>query len=177
LYRLFVAARPPRPVRERLLAAMGGVPGARWQDDDQLHLTLRFIGEVDRHRASDVAAALGSVHHPVLALTLDDLGEFERKGVVDTLWIGVRPHDQLKSLHHKINQALTRVGVPPEGRAYLPHITLARFSRGAGVMTGLLPATPLLTGISFDVHDFCLFESELGSSGAIYSVIERYPLA
>mgnify|MGYP001113377463 CR=1 FL=1 len=62
-HRLFVALRPPRPIRARLIAAMHGISGARWQDDDQLHLTLRFIGEVDRHRAEDIAAALGALAH------------------------------------------------------------------------------------------------------------------
>ena len=66
MHRLFVALRPPPAIRARLLAAMGGVPGARWQDDDQLHLTLRFIGEVDRPVAEDIAAALGTIHAPPL---------------------------------------------------------------------------------------------------------------
>ena len=56
--RLFVAIRPPAPIRALLLDAMGGIGGARWQSDDQLHLTLRFIGEVDRHLAGDIHAAL-----------------------------------------------------------------------------------------------------------------------
>ena len=62
MHRLFVAIRPPAEIRRALTALMGGVAGARWQDDDQLHLTLRFIGEVDHHRAEDIAAALGGLH-------------------------------------------------------------------------------------------------------------------
>ena len=65
---------------------MGGIAGARWQDDDQLHLTLRFIGEVDRHVATDVAAALGSVRHPPFELAVSGVGTFDRKGRIDTLW-------------------------------------------------------------------------------------------
>src|SRR3546814_10503522 len=61
MHRLFVAIRPPAAIRKALLSIMGGVEGARWQSDDQLHLTLRFIGEVDRHRADDIAAALATV--------------------------------------------------------------------------------------------------------------------
>lgn len=176
MHRLFVAVVPPREVRVRLLAGMGGVTGARWQSDDQLHLTLRFIGEVDRHAAQDVAAALGSIHHPGFTLALDGIGHFDRKGRIDALWAGVTPHAPLKNLHNKMDQALVRVGLPAEGRAYLPHITLARFSRGTGPLAPLasgdrLPAMP------FDVRDFCLFESELGTTGAVYSVVERYRLA
>ena len=57
MHRLFVALRLPPTTRSLLLAAMGGISGARWQSEDQLHLTLRFIGEVDRHLARDVHAA------------------------------------------------------------------------------------------------------------------------
>src|SRR5687768_8380838 len=62
MHRLFVGLRPPPAIRARLLALMGGVTGARWQDDSQLHLTLRFIGEVERPRAEDIATALSNVH-------------------------------------------------------------------------------------------------------------------
>ena len=65
-HRLFVALRPPREIREILLAAMHGIAGARWQSDEQLHLTLRFIGDVDRHKAEDVAAALGPLYAPAV---------------------------------------------------------------------------------------------------------------
>ena len=64
MVRLFVALRPPPAIRDMLADAMDGVPQARWQDDEQLHLTLRFIGEVDRPVAEDIAAALGQVHAP-----------------------------------------------------------------------------------------------------------------
>jgi RNA 2',3'-cyclic 3'-phosphodiesterase len=90
-HRLFVALRPPAVTRTTLLGIMGGLPGARWQDDAQLHCTLRFIGEVDRHRAEDIAAALERVRRPAMTLSLGSAGMFERNGRVDTLWIGVQP--------------------------------------------------------------------------------------
>jgi 2'-5' RNA ligase len=74
MHRLFVAIELPVAVRDRLLAAMGGVSGARWQRDDQLHLTLRFIGEIDRHIAQDIAAALGGVHAAPFELALRRVG-------------------------------------------------------------------------------------------------------
>jgi 2'-5' RNA ligase len=176
MHRLFVAIQPPRAIRQQLLAMMGGVPGARWQNDDQLHLTLRFIGEVDRHRAEDAAAALGAIHQPRFPLSLDGIGQFDRKGRIEALWVGVRPHDPLKALHNKIDQALARIGVAPEGRAYLPHITIARFGRAGGTIAPLIARGAPASGASFEVRDFCLYESELGHAGAIYSIIARYPL-
>src|SRR3546814_13338186 len=94
MHRLFVAIRPPRPVRELLLDVMGGVRGARWQSDDQLHLTLRFIGEVDRHLAEDLHAALGAIHHPRFEIALSGIGSFERRGQPETLWAGVRSEER-----------------------------------------------------------------------------------
>ena len=72
--RLFVAYRPPAGIIQHLLTTMGGVAGAHWQTEEQLHLTLRFIGEVDRHVAADVAAALATVHHPRFEIALDGIG-------------------------------------------------------------------------------------------------------
>src|SRR5438067_5683754 len=134
MHRLFVAIRPPPAVRAHLLALMGGVGGARWQGDEQLHLTLRFIGEVDRHRAADIDAALAGIVHPPFEAAIDGVGSFERRGAPAALWAGVAPQEPLRTLHKKVDQAIVRTGLPPEGRAYLPHITLARLPRGAGAV-------------------------------------------
>lgn len=174
MHRLFVALEPPVAVRDVLLAAMGGVAGARWQTDDQLHLTLRFIGEVDRHAAHDIAAALGGVHGAPFMLTLGAPGMFDRNGFADTLWVGVTPHDAVKALNQRIEQALQRVGIAPEPRAFRPHITLARMGRSAGSIDSFL-ARPLPLA-SFTVNDFALYESTLGGSGAHYRIVERYQL-
>lgn len=176
MHRLFAALRPPRPMREALLAAMGDVPGARWQDDDQLHLTLRFIGDVDRHVAEDVAAALGSVAHPAFDLRLDGVGCFDRRGLIDNIWAGVAPHPSVKSLYAAVTSALTRAGIPPEERAFVPHITMARFSRGQAPM-GSLPMDSLWPApVEAHFDHFLLYESELGSTGSSYSAIARYRL-
>lgn len=172
MIRLFVALELPPAVRDGLLAAMGGVVGARWQRDDQLHLTLRFIGDVDRHRATDVAAALDTVATPAFALALGAPGVFARRGRIDTLWVGVTPHDAVAALARRIDQALQRVGLAAETRAFLPHVTVARFGRTVGDISGFpiiaLPTAP------FAVDGFALWESRLGHDGASYRVIERY---
>jgi 2'-5' RNA ligase len=154
MQRLFVAIQPPLAIREKLLAAMGGVLNARWQSDEQLHLTLRFIGEVDRHRAADIVAALGMIHHPRFALSLDRIGQFDRRGRADTLW----------------------VGVAPEQRAYLPHITLARFSRPPGDIADFAARSGLLATVPFPVENFVLYESHLATEGAAYVPLARFPL-
>lgn len=176
MHRLFVAIRPPASVRQLLLAAMGGISGARWQSEDQLHLTLRFIGEVDRHMAVDIHAALGSIHHAPFELALNGIGYFDRRGFPDAVWAGVTPHDQVKALHNKVDAALLRVALPPDERAFLPHITIARLNRSAGPIGNLLEETGGLTSPAFTVDSFALFESELTHEAALYTVVERYPL-
>ena len=175
MHRLFVAIRPPAPVRMQLLDIMHGVHSVRWQTDDQLHLTLRFIGEVDRHMAEDVAAALGGIHHRPFTIALNGIGRFDRRGK-GALWAGVTPHDQLHELHKKIDQACLRVGIAADSRAFHPHITLARFSQGSGPIDALVESPTGLISAAFPVDGFSLFESELSGSGAIYSTIERYRL-
>jgi len=176
MHRLFVAIRPPVSIRRHLLAAMGGISGARWQSDDQLHLTLRFIGEVDRHLAGDVHAALGGIHHPPFQLSLNGIGSFDRRGFPDSVWAGVAPSDQVKALHRKVDAALLRVGLPPDDRAFLPHITIARLNRTAGPIGHLLEEAGGLTSPAFIVDNFALFESDLTAEAAVYSVVERYNL-
>lgn len=158
-----------------LLACMGGVAGARWQRDDQLHLTLRFVGEVDRHAARDIVAALGGVRHPGFDLALGAPGVFDRRGRIDSLWIGVTPIPPVAALHHKVDAALRRAGVPPDTRAYRPHITIARFGREQVDAAGFAPASPV-AGATFAVDAFALYESTLGHDGADYRIVERFPL-
>jgi 2'-5' RNA ligase len=174
--RLFVALRLPRAMRARLIEVMGGVTHARWQRDDQLHLTLRFIGEVDRHRAADIAAALGAVHYPRFALALDGFGHFDRKGRVDTLWVGVTPHGEVRALYHKIDRALVAAGVAPEERSFRPHITIARFARSAGPLETLMPEFGGVASEPYAMTDVCLYESIPGPDGAVYTIVGRYPL-
>jgi 2'-5' RNA ligase len=176
MHRLFVAIRPPQPIRRQLLGAMGGISGARWQTEDQLHLTLRFIGEVDRHLAGDIHAALGAIHHPRFGIAIDGLGTFDRRGQPETVWARVAPQEPLKALHNKIDQAIARVGIEPEQRAYLPHITLARLKPSSGSVRGLLEESGGLRSESFPVTAFALYESKLTPEGAVYTILESYPL-
>jgi len=176
MLRLFVAIRPPAEIRRLLTGMMGGISGARWQSDEQLHLTLRFIGEVDRHQAEDVAAALAAIHHPRFEVAVSGLGTFDRRGRAEVVWAGVAPQEGLKALHNKVDQALARVGVPPDRRAFHPHITLARLNRSSGPVQDLIASLGGFATEPFAVEHFALYESRLTPEGAVYTALERYPL-
>jgi len=178
MHRLFVALRPPREIRDTLSATMTGVPGARWQDDSRLHLTLRYIGEVERPVA-ETAAALLAVRAPAPRVALAGVGRFDRRARTEALWAAVSPHDALAALHRKIDHALVRVGLKPEGRAYLPHFTIARLSRGVGSEAQIarwLADHASLSSAQFALPYLILYESFLGRGGARYEAVARQPL-
>lgn len=164
-------------MREQLLAAMGGIAGARWQSDEQLHLTLRFLGDLPRPLAEEVALTLGRIRFPPLTLALSGVGQFaDSRGRVNSIWAGVTPHDDVARLHRKVDQAVQQMGVAADPRAFLPHITLARLNvpmtateRFLADQSGLASAPAL-----FD-HLY-LWESHLGGAGAVYEAVARYPL-
>ncbi|WP_294322639.1 RNA 2',3'-cyclic phosphodiesterase [uncultured Sphingomonas sp.] len=176
MHRLFVALRPPAAMRRILLDIMHGIDGARWQDEDQLHITLRYIGEVERPVAEDIAVALQAIRAPAFDLSLSGVGRFDTGARGRALWAGVAPQDTVAALHRKVDHALVRVGLPPEGRAFLPHITVARLNRGSGPVEGFLAAQAALRSPPMRFDHVTLYESHLGSDGAWYEPIVRCPL-
>lgn len=179
MIRLFVALRPPPAIRDALADLMEGVPGARWQDDEQLHLTLRFVGEVERPVAEDLADALAQVHAPAPVVALAGVGSFGARGRADTLWAGVAPAAPLRHLHARVAQACARVGLPPDHRAYHPHLTVARLPRslGANAAIGAWCARhAALASDPFALSHLILYRSHLGRGGAIYEPVARWPL-
>ena len=124
--RLFVAIALPDGVRERLAAVQGGLDGARWVDPENLHLTLRFVGEVDEGVAEDLASALAGLRALAFPLELVGIGHFEKRGRPSALWVGVAPNPALDRLYHRVEATARRAGLPLEGRKFMPHITLAR---------------------------------------------------
>ena len=176
MHRLFVALRPPTAMRRDCLDAIaGGPPGWAWQREEQLHVTLRFVGEVERPVADDIAAALSSIRASEVELGLRGVGFFDqgRQGV---LFARAGPREPLEALHKKVDRALTTVGLQPERRAFLPHITLARAPAPAADPTGWLEAHAALSAPPEPVGEFILYESHLGRDGPHYEAVAEYRL-
>lgn len=176
MHRLFVALRPPTKIRHRCLAAMaGGPPGWAWQDEAQLHVTLRFIGEVERPVAEDIAVALGAIRSPAVEFGLHGVGFFDqgRQGV---LFARAIPREPLDALHKKVDRALTTVGLQPERRAFLPHITLARRRKSGADPNAWLETHSAIAADPEPVSEFILYESHLGHDGPHYEAVADYSL-
>ena len=176
MIRLFVALELPETVRDRLVGLQGGVPGARWAHDDQLHLTLRFIGDVTEDVGHDVDDALSSIRAPGFELELSGVGEFGGKNP-RALWAGVRANGALVHLQKKIETALQRIGLEAETRKFSPHVTLARM-RGAPreKVMQFLSEYGLFASGPFKIERFVLFSSHQGSGGSVYHAERVYPL-
>jgi len=176
--RLFVGLELPDAVKDVLLLCESGIPGAHWQTADQLHLTLRFIGEVDGPTASDMANALDLVDAPGFSLEITGVGIFGPAKRPRALWAGVTDDPALNHLQGKIESALVRAGLTPEPRKFHPHITLARLNNPERVrLQDFLQVHDALTIPPFEVDRFTLFSSFVTHKGSIYTVEETYPLA
>lgn len=176
-HRLFAAIRPPAEVVDALLDLEDDIAGARWQDENQLHLTLRFFGEIEPRQADDLDAALQAVRAAPFALALRGVGHFETKGKAHTLWAGLAPSDELIALRRQVETAARRAGLAPESRKFAPHITLARLNRASGPALPFLAAQSALHGEPWPVEAFDLMESTLTPAGAEYETVRRYRLS
>lgn len=173
--RLFAAIPLPFDVRERLSNLCAGVQGARWLPMEQMHLTLRFIGEVNGTTGQDIISALRDVSFTSFHLHLRGVGCFRKGRAPKVIWAGVDDRIPLERLHGKIEAVLQRVGVTPEKRKFWPHVTLARL-KGAHMtkVADFLGNHALFETQSFLVAGFNLFSSQLGAAGALHTVEAAY---
>jgi 2'-5' RNA ligase len=173
MLRLFVGIALPPELKLSLSLIATGVPGAKWVDAGNYHLTLRFIGEIDEGKAEDVDAALSHIRAPRFDVALATVGHFGLR----QLWVGVERNEALQHLHDKIESALTRLGLPPDERRYTPHVTLARLKGASDSrVQAYLTQHALYRAPPFRVQHFSLIASYLTKSGAIYEDQADYPL-
>lgn len=176
MHRLFVAIRPPGHIRDLLIDAMDESPDFRWQDEEQLHLTLRFIGEVDRQVANDLAHELAHMRAQSFEVRISGVGQFEQRNS-GALWAGVEPKQPLATLAAKVERICQTVGLEPERRAFHPHITLARWKgRRTREVHDFLQRKRGLSSAPFAADSIILFESRLSRHGAHYEEVASYPL-
>ncbi len=176
--RLFVALTLPDQVRLRLSHLCYGLPGARWVAQENFHVTLRFIGEVDGGAMEDIDAALAAIRAPGFEIEVAGVGHFGSVGKVRSIWAGIKPVPALQHLHKKIESAVVRAGAEPDGQRFRPHVTLTRSNvTQLGKLQDFLAEHSLFRSGRFPITHFTLFSSFTGGEGAIYRAEESYALA
>ena len=174
--RLFTGIEIPSEIGERLSLLRGGLPGARWIDRENYHLTLRFVGDIEPGLADEIAGALERVRRAPFTLKLDGVGSLGTR-IPHAIVARIAPSVPLAELQAEQERLLQRLGLPAEGRKYTPHITLARL-RGTSerdIAEYLTVRGGFLAG-PFDVGRFVLFSARSETGGGPYLVEEAYPL-
>ncbi len=175
--RLFIGLDLPELVDQQLEMMHGGLPGARWEGRDKLHLTVTFIGDVDGGLARGVVDALAELRAPAFELELAGVGVFPPRGKPRVLWVGVREAEPVRELKRRVDRLLTPLGIELERRKYTPHVTLARLKRTpARRVAEYIQAHALYSCLPFRVDAVRLYSSVLSRSGSKYRVEAAFPL-
>jgi RNA 2',3'-cyclic 3'-phosphodiesterase len=179
--RLFVALEIPADVRENLAALVGELrkvdASPRWVRQENLHVTLKFIGETRPEKLGAIRGALATVRTgESVKLDFRGLGFFPGEKRPRVLWAGIESSLSLASLSRDVNAALEKTGIPRETRPFAPHLTLARF-REDRVSERLQAAIRERAGQNFgslQTSEFHLIESRLKAHGAEYARVAPY---
>jgi RNA 2',3'-cyclic 3'-phosphodiesterase len=175
--RLFTALEIPRDAALSLSLLRGGLPGARWIDVENYHITLRFIGDVEGHVADEIANALDRVRRPAFQLKLSGVGAFGSKKP-HSIFAGVEASPDLTSLQGEIERICQRLGVPADPRKFTPHVTLARLRNTSPIDAAYyLSARGNFSAAPFKVGRFVLMSSRDSVGGGPYVIEEVWPLA
>jgi len=178
MQRLFVAVTLPDSIRQLLIERQTELSGMRWASPDNLHLTLRFIGEVPLAKVLAIKAGLRTVSGDAFSLQVKGLGYFDKRPQA-VLWAGIEESAPLAALKKQVDDALAlHAGLKVPDGHFSPHITLGRAKQADRVALKTFTAKyGDVTTATFRVESFTLFSSVLAPGGAVHTVEELYPLA
>lgn len=175
--RLFIAISPPQDLCRDIAELAMAVPGGRPVSSEQLHLTLKFIGEVEGGKLLDIKEALGEISRSAFSISLCGVGVFPPRGMPRVVWAGIEPLEEVDRLRRDIEKTLFTAGIPKEKQKFAPHLTLARL-KDANIsrLQSFLAGNSLLRSPLFAISSFTLFSSQLTTKGAVHSEVAVYPL-
>ncbi|KJR97556.1 MAG: hypothetical protein VR65_23360 [Desulfobulbaceae bacterium BRH_c16a] len=177
MVRLFIAVDITEAIRRDIAGLGRSLPDTRPVPDDQLHLTLKFIGEVEGSRVLDIQETLQEISRPAFSLCLKGVGTFPPRGIPRILWVGVEPHENIVALRNTIERKLAEIEIPRERQKFSPHLTLARLKNcPIRRLQEFLAGNALLQTPEFPVEEFHLYKSQLTKNGAIHTILQSYPL-
>lgn len=174
--RLFIALEVPRNLALSLSLLRGGLPGARWIDVENYHITLRFIGDVDGRTADELVDRLDRIDRPEFQLSLNGIGSFGSKKP-HSIWAGVTPSPELYALQGEIERICQRIGLAPDPRKFTPHVTLARLKNcRLDDVVHYLSGRGNFFATPFTATRFVLMSSKESVGGGPYLTEEVFPL-
>ena len=152
------------------------MPEFRWSDPSNLHLTVRFIGSVDRELVERIAARLERDPGPAFDVAMGEVGMFRRGRLARVVWLGLREGaEPLQALAKRVEDECRAAGLEPEARPFTAHLTLARARAREGAVLPPLPDLPELE--RWQARDLVLYRSHLGRTGAVHETIRRISLS
>jgi 2'-5' RNA ligase len=177
MIRLFAALTLPDEIAAPLLTHQSGLPGARWSPRENLHVTLRFFGEIAEDVAADIDDGLRSVHAQAFELALAGVGCFGEGPAIDAVWAGIEPAPGLTRLAEACERVARRCGLKPDRRNYHPHVTLAYLRRpDPAIVASWIQAHNLLRSPPFRIESLGLYSSWRGRAGSRYRLERSYRL-
>lgn len=177
MIRVFIAIDLVESIRRDIAGLGRSLPDSRPVPSEQLHLTLKFIGEVEGSSLLDIKDALQDIIRPAFSICLKGVGTFPPRGIPRILWAGVEPHENLVNLRNAIERKLVEIDIPRERQKFSPHLTLARLKNCPITrLQEFLAGNALLRTAEFPVEHFHLYKSQLTKSGAIHTILQSYPL-
>ncbi|KMQ50114.1 2'-5' RNA ligase [Chitinispirillum alkaliphilum] len=175
--RLFVAIDLPENIKEKITSTYLAIPSAKWIDKDQLHLTLRFIGETSRETAESLDSCLRGIDFPPISLTMKGVGFFPPRKQPRILWCGIAENEQLMRFQNKIERAVSASGISPDNRKFHPHITVARLKNSPPErVADYMAMNSLFETEQFTVSEFHLYSSHLSREGSHHTREVTYSL-
>jgi 2'-5' RNA ligase len=174
--RLFTGLEVPPDIATQLSLHRGGLSGARWIEPADYHITLRFLGDVDGATARDAYDFLGDIRRGPMTVTIDQIASFGGDKP-HSVFARVQPSLALSELQAEHERLMRRIGLPPEARKFVPHVTLARI-KGASplAVADYLSSRALIRPIQFQAKRFVLYSSRASVGGGPYLVEAGYPL-
>ena len=174
--RLFTGLEIPPHLADDLSRLRGGLAGATWIDADNYHITLRFIGDIDRSLAEDVASTLAQIRQHAFAVTLDQLDIFggdKPRAIIAR----ARPVAPLIELQAAQERLMRRIGIEPSTQKFTPHVTLARLRQSSPIaVADFLSGRGLFAARKFEATRFLLYSSRDSTGGGPYRIEAEYPL-
>lgn len=173
--RTFIAVPLSKSVKDELQQLQVRTDSVRWQSPEQMHITLKFLGEITAEEVTGLKQGLAGISVASFELKLQELGMFPQKGNPKVIWIGVAPDHKITQLHQAVEARCSALGFETDKRPFLPHITLGRVQKEwpRNRIKNLLEEPK---PVSFSVTSFGIYKSELNADGAVHTLIKKYPL-